>query len=139
MQSTLWFTVFPSICLHQALPEQHNIHDIFSKLCSFKHFAKSLSVHFCLCASIRHMPKQYNLPSVFFVLLLMCFHQTFTQIAQTIKWLCLPQYLCRFFPVAINICIYVLASGMSPNCIVYPVVITHLLEIFSLISTFFNY
>lgn len=123
------------LCLHQAFTELHNIHDSFSRIQPFWHFTKPLSAYFCLCACIRHMPEQDNWPNGF-----LCFC---SMLASDIRpncadyqCLCLPLYLWRFYAVPIYMCIYMFASGIYPNCTAYPVVNTHLLEIFSLLGTF---
>ena len=135
MQSTQWFLAFLHICLHQAFPELHNIHDSFSRLHPIWHFTKPLTAYFYLCACIRHMPEQDNWPNGF-----LCFC---SMLASDIRpnctdyqCLCLPLYLWRFYAVPIYMCIYMFASGIYPNDTAYTVVNTDLLEIFSLLGTF---
>lgn len=108
------------MCLHQTLPEPHNIHDSFSRLRSFWHFTKPLPAYFWLCACIRRMPEHDNRPSFFFVLLLMCFHQILAQTAQTMNayhclWIRKLVYLFAFgdFTVAFYICIICLHQAST--------------------------
>ena len=89
----------------------------------------------------------------------MCLHQASTETAQSTpwlfctsapvlasdisrkwwpnQWLYLSLFLCKVWPKAIQVCAYVLESGICRNCAVHPAVNTLVPEIFSLLDNFF--
>lgn len=132
------------MCLHQTLPEPHNIHDSFSRLRSFWHFTKLLYAYFWLYACIRRMPEHDNRPSFFCNSAHVLSSDISTDCTdneclslpldtKTYVYFCLPLEILHSGFLHLY---YTFASGIYPNCKVYPVLNTHLLEIFSLLGTY---